>query len=105
MAMAALIAPHPEMPSANPNKGPKDRCISKKHSTMKNHPLRRLAYLTIRLLGILFSCSSGAVPTLKLDISPPSAANEFSRGASIVWDGESDLRYKIQSATTLGDAS
>jgi len=72
---------------------------------MKCCLLRRCTCLTINLLGIVLCFNTRAVPSLRLEISPPSGANEYTRGASIEWDGQRDVTYKIQSATALRDAS
>src|ERR1051326_185391 len=79
--------------------------IPKSRSTMKTYPLKRCTSLTITLFGILLCVSTRAVPSLRLEILPPTGANEYTRGASIEWDGQRDVTYKLQSATTLGDAS
>src|ERR1043166_593606 len=79
--------------------------IPKSHFTMKSTPLQHCTCIATILLGTFVCLSAPAVPSLRLEISPPTGANEYTRGASIEWDGQRDVTYKIQSATTLGDAS
>jgi YD repeat-containing protein len=68
---------------------------------MKHHSLTHCARFTLTLFVILLCVTAPAVTTLHIEISPPSSANEFSSAATLVWDAQADLPYKIQSTTNL----